>query len=207
MLYHGSPKQFSAFSKEVEVRRTENETNTLGIWLTDKISAAKPFAIGTEAYQEVSTTHFWDDGKPYVYNRVKVIEGYLYEVTLRDVTLMEFNTSHLGVDSFETFMAYRDQYCEYIGAGKGQRSWKERFVLMNTKQANQDFIENLKSKGYDGFVIRNTEYDEKGENIDQYCIFDEANITIQNVTPIGDYLSEEEREEYEKDAKNLHYAF
>lgn len=206
MLYHGSTSLFKNFETNVKKRVTLNETNSLGIWLTNDIDSAKNFSIGVETICETSKTDFWDDGQQKKYMVEKIVKGYLYTVDTKDVKLKEFYSNNGLNDSFDLFMDYRDQYCHYIGFKKGQCSWKRRFLLLNKEEANKDFISDLKSKGYGGFVIRNTEYDAVIGTIDQYCLFNKEDVILSDSANIDDIVSSEELEMLTKKALENHYS-
>lgn len=90
-LYHGSPILFNQFSLNVKTRRTENETNSLGIWFSDDYNVCKNFAIKYYTKRVPSKTEFWEDGKPKIYLKDRFQVGWIYEVQHQTLNLKEYN--------------------------------------------------------------------------------------------------------------------
>lgn len=89
-LYHGSSIKFEKFSLDVKNRRTYNETNSLGIWLSDDSSLCNYFAIKHYTKSVTSKTKFWEDGDPKVFLKDRFQVGCIYEVQTESLNLKEY---------------------------------------------------------------------------------------------------------------------
>lgn len=79
-------------------------------------------------------------------------------------------------DAFEKFMDDRDKFAKYISNGA---KWEDRYIALEVSETNRKFINYLKQQGYDGIIIKGTEYDAKGaglETIDQIVAFDPKDV-------------------------------
>lgn len=170
--YHGSPwPDFDEF-KAGERHNTANETRGLGFWFTNNPETASNFAQKDRIEYEPHPTKKWEDGSPMVFARDVTDVGGVFPVQLKLHNPMIFSPQD-GRDSFDVFMSFRDRWVRYIDGVHGREGhWRKRMIAMNPDEANEEFRAYLTSKGYDGIIIRDTEYDApKGQTIDQYCVF------------------------------------
>lgn len=105
VLYHGSPNIFSNFSLDISERNTKNETNSLGIWLSNNIDLAKNFAIKYFLKYEESKTDFWENGSPKVFGKNTYEIGGIYEVDIKDIVLKEYVLDEFLIAAYETTKA------------------------------------------------------------------------------------------------------
>ena len=89
-LFHGSPVKFENFSLDVKNRRTPNETNSLGIWLSNDTTMCNTFAIKRYSKWITSKTDFWEDGEPKVFLKDRFQVGGIYEVHTESLNLKEY---------------------------------------------------------------------------------------------------------------------
>ncbi|WP_336770044.1 hypothetical protein [Bacillus bombysepticus] len=204
MMYHGSPKKFEVFSNSDVERNTKNETNSLGIWFTNNIEVAKKFAVKYKTDYVESKDQFWNDGSPKVFAQDAPQIGYVYTADISHLNIYTFEPSGADNDSWDTFMDYRDKFCKYITANV---SWKDYYVLMNKVEANNLFIQDLKSKGYNGFIIKSTEYDAIEGYISQVCIFEGAAVKIIKTQPLQEIATLQEIKDITEEAKKNYYSF
>jgi hypothetical protein len=180
IVYHGSIRNFEHFNKEAVVQNLRNDINTIGFWFTSDIDSAKPFAIGTEIIIQKSETEFWEDGEPKVVHFERPVSGFIYKVYIDEPNLKVYQSN--SEDSYDLFMRERDKYCDYLGTKKRHITWKDKAILLNKEEANEEFRKNLFSQGYEGFSIRNTKL--PCGVTDLYCIFSEDSLHIADVIPV-----------------------
>ncbi len=105
---------------------------------------------------------------------------YLMEKEKLDEQIKELEKKSKYRDSFELMMDERDEFAEYISGAKGKRgAWQERYIALHPEETNKRFIEYLKSKGYDGIVLKDTKYDAKDAGVkksDQVIVFNPEKI-------------------------------
>ena len=79
-------------------------------------------------------------------------------------------------DGYVKFMNDRDRFSEYIQPNVG---WKDQYVALHVQETNEKFVNDLKKQGYDGILIKNTEYDSKDAGlkaVDQIAVFDPKQV-------------------------------
>ncbi|SEN85989.1 hypothetical protein SAMN05192533_12344 [Mesobacillus persicus] len=183
IVYHGSIRKFDRFTNESVVQHLRNDINTLGLWFTSNLEAAKPFAIGTESVIEKSATEFWEDGEPKVVQVERPVRGFIYKVYVDEPNLKEYQ-SNTG-DSFDLFMRERDKYCDYLGSHKKNLTWKDGAILLNEAEANSAFRKHLINQGYSGFILRETQ---QFNNItDLVCLFSTGSLQIAEIMPLDGF--------------------
>ncbi|NEY70972.1 hypothetical protein G4D63_04365 [Bacillus mesophilus] len=180
IIYHGSIREFKHFTNESVVQHLENDIDTIGLWFTSEMDAAKPNAIGTETVIQKSETEFWEDGEPKVIQFDRPVSGFIYKVYFDDLNLKEYE-SH-SEDAYDLFMRERDQYCDYFGSRPGKLTWKDQAILLNKEEANSKFRKKLMNQGYEGLLIRNTK--QQSGVTDMYCIFEGDALHIVDVVPV-----------------------
>ena len=83
-------------------------------------------------------------------------------------------------DPYEQLMADRDEFVERGQTPPRVRgSYRGHMMEKNTRQANEEFIAKLKADGYDGILIKNTEFDTSDTNektVNQYVVLDSNQI-------------------------------
>lgn len=81
-------------------------------------------------------------------------------------------------DPLELMMDDMDEFVEYVGGVKGVRGyWHERMASNNTKQAAELFRKKLENEGYDGIILKDSQYDQVGLGSgDQFVVFKPTQI-------------------------------
>lgn len=176
----------------------KNETTTLGAWFTDNPRTAESFS--KSGYEKFVTRLEWNKDNVHVYDENAVKSGAIYPVYLsvQNPKVYEPKTKkvyagkdHAGNvvekdaidDPFEQMMDDRDEFAVYAGNYgedvKGKRGyWRQRMAAKDAEGTNKKFVAKLKAEGYDGIVIRKTDYDSprKGVTVDQYVVFEPNQI-------------------------------
>lgn len=102
IFYHGSPKLFSNFSLEVKERCTKNETNDLGIWLSNSYDLCKRFTLNSSTDLVASKTDFWDNGNPKLFFETSFEYGGIYTVETTGLKLKEYLFEDLLLEEHTT---------------------------------------------------------------------------------------------------------
>lgn len=171
-VFHGTPRaNFKTFKSGMS-RFNFHEAGQIGIWFTDDPLVAQTFAHRTEDEYYTKPGEVWPDGEPKQFIRDKHIYGKVHCVYLK----LENPKIYAGEDGFESMLDDRDQFVKYISGEKGKGSWRQRYITMNRDEANQEFVNYLKSQGHDGIIIQNTKWDAVKKNNNQYVVFDPHQI-------------------------------
>lgn len=199
VVYHWTINEFDEFN----LWKWRNEASGIGNWFVDKKFVADTFA-NTEIVQYYYTdkktgeeivvwektdwwgwlnkdwkypetmsapTPNWEDINYRVTKRPKVIDTFL---SIKNPKV--FESSEDGkIDSFELMMDDRDEvtWATYMVGDKRSDMWAP---YQDRYKTSQEYKDHLKSQGYDGIILKNTEYDGDGEKSDQFVTFEPTQI-------------------------------
>jgi hypothetical protein len=197
MVYHGTPRPgFSRFAEPIK-RSTGFEAAGLGYWFSEDLIVASRFAIGQKTVllpnRDPKTGEYerWDDGELMKYSRQVPIIGKVYACYLRmrhpKIYQTQFEIKDgekKRIDSFEQLMDDRDTFAEYIDAPRGRVKrghWRRKMIAENSELTNKLFRDHLKSQGYDGVILLDSEWDQQQRPHHQYVVFSSYQIWIQEI--------------------------
>jgi hypothetical protein len=181
VVYHGTANDFDEFKTGFK-GASENETSKIGFWFTDNPDTAASFAerqsseFVTKTDPATGDIMKWEDGTPKKFRADNEV-GQVMPVYLSIKKPLVFESKD-GKDAFEAFMDFRDKWAEYVNGTKGvEGAWRNRYVALNVEKTNKEFLNYLKENGYDGIILKNTEYDApSGKTINQYMLTDPTAI-------------------------------
>ncbi len=219
IAYHGSTRSgWNEFQTSPDRKLQKNETSTLGAWFTNNPSTANSFTKNEfgkhenagiyPVYLSMQNPKIYEPkpdsqvidyktGKPVFYKTSKPYFDDDGNMRLQyvDTTKPVMQTN----DPFEQMMDDRDEFVDYYDVKKARGYWRKRMSSMNVIEANQAFVNKLKSEGYDGIIVKNTEYDSprKSTTVDQYVVFDPSQIkSVFNSKPTGSKIITNSSVEY-----------
>lgn len=210
-MYHGSNSKFTVFDSSKGGQ--SNKTAKVGHWFTPNEEGAKNFAnsvwYGDESEPTVYSTYL-NVKNPKVYEAVDntaQIKALNNEI---DSLQRQLDGMRRGSDDFNaTYKKYNDlaKQIENLSYGDPYEQFRSDIYAMEGKtpyQANvgglgmmmddenaatQKYVQSLRDQGYDGIIIRGTNYDNGtlGGVNDQYVVFDSNQIKdINNLRPTAD---------------------
>lgn len=175
VVYHGTNNDFEQFAPGFK-GASQNETSKIGFWFTDNPDTAASFAqresneFVTKTDPKTGDLMRFEDGEPKRFRAPDEV-GQVMPVYLSIKKPLVFESKD-GKDAFEQFMDFRDKWAEYINGTKGvEGAWRKRYVALNVEKTNKEFLNYLNENGYDGVILKNTEYDApEGKTINQYML-------------------------------------
>lgn len=190
-LYHGTPiKSLTGFTLTPDKRNSRFEAASLGVWFTDDFRVACSFAFKTiREYLprlDPNTNDYerWSNGEVKQYAHYELVGGtvYMCNVILHNPAIYESDSDPDGPDSLELMMNDRDQFAAYIDRRRGTVPagyWKRRMIALESEETNRLFRDYLTAKGYDGIILRNTQWDAiDKQRHTQVCVFNPDQIVI-----------------------------
>jgi hypothetical protein len=141
-LYHGSSIKFENFSLDVKNRRTYNETNSLGIWLSDDSSLCNYFAIKHYTKLVTSKTEFEEDGDPKVLLKDRFQVGGIYEVQTESLNLKEYFFIEDMTREFELKLKEYEEKITELKKSINYAKDNSNFSIVNAKMVDLRLLEN-----------------------------------------------------------------
>ena len=210
-LYHGSNSKFTVFDSSKGGQ--SNKTAKVGHWFTPSEEGARNFAnsvwYGDESEPTVYSTYL-NVKNPKIYEAVDNSAQIKALNNEMDGLQRQLDGMRRGSDDFNaTYKKYNDlaKQIENLSYGDPYEQFRSDIYAMEGKtpyQANvgglgmmmddenaatQKYVQNLRDQGYDGIIIRGTNYDNGtlGGVNDQYVVFDSNQIKdINNLRPTSD---------------------
>ena len=207
-LYHGSNSKFTVFDSSKGGQ--SNKTAKVGHWFTPSEEGARNFAnsvwYGDESEPTVYSTYL-NVKNPKIYEAVDNSAQIKALNNEMDGLQRQLDGMRRGSDEFNaTYKKYNDlaKQIENLSYGDPYEQFRSDIYAMEGKtpyQANvgglgmmmddenaatQKYVQNLRDQGYDGIIIRGTNYDNGtlGGVNDQYVVFDSNQIKdINNLKP------------------------
>lgn len=203
-LYHGSNSKFTVFDSSKGGQ--SNKTAKVGHWFTPNEEGAKNFAnsvwYGDESEPTVYSTYL-NVKNPKVYEAVDNSAQIKALNNEMDSLQRQLDGMRRGSDDFNaTYKKYNDlaKQIENLSYGDPYEQFRSDIYAMEGKtpyQANvgglgmmmddenaatQKYVQSLRDQGYDGIIIRGTNYDNGtlGGVNDQYVVFDSNQIKNTN---------------------------
>lgn len=206
-MYHGSNSNFTIFDKSKGGQ--SNKSAKVGFWFTPNKEGAEKWAGQSwwgDNEPKVYETYL-NIKKPLVY---KEVDNSSQIARLEsELKLAEDDISSTSRGSKEYYDAYKrynniasqiedlsytdpyEQFRSHIYAMEGKSPSQANtggvgMVMDNEDEAIKKYVEMLKSEGYDGIIIKGTNYDRNtmGSNNDQYIVFDPEQIkNVDNRKP------------------------
>ncbi len=192
--FHGTNEPFSKFSFK---KQANNESSSFGVWFTNRMRAARAFAKNsplTDYVQKFPSgreiiTHrsgraghyrkhmnglpsrptFWRDN----FKHQRIIKA---DIILKKPLVIHSEGTGKK-DALEKLMDLRDKIGKPSRYGN-EHSWRSRMMEKNPAEATKKLKDLLRKRGYDGIILKNTNYDAggKGKKIDQIVAFGNKNI-------------------------------
>lgn len=192
--FHGTNEPFSKFSFK---KQANNELSALGVWFSNKMRVARAFA------QESPLTDYvqkFPSGREIITHRSG--RGGHYRPFMKGLpnrpTFFRDNTKHQRIikaelslknplvitsqgdgkkDALEKLMDLRDKIAKPKRPYGGQ-TWRSRMMEEDAWQTTQKLKQILRKRGYDGIILKGTNYDAggKGKQVDQIVAFGNKNI-------------------------------
>lgn len=183
VCYHGSSNTFSVFDKELRGSRSGGEGSGVGFWFSTTPEYSKRFKYKMSVYLSIKNPKIFKSGN----------------VSSEELKF-EYNKYNNEKDSDEKYYIYKlikglssrkDSYDHFLldlYHSNNQSPIEQNFYgnlddivqLENKKQAYDNYVNKLKSEGYDGIIIVDTNYDKEkadGKNT-QIVAFDTNQIKI-----------------------------
>lgn len=207
-LYHGSNSKFTVFDSSKGGQ--SNKTAKVGHWFTPNEEGARSFAnsvwYGDESEPTVYSTYL-NVKNPKIYEAVDNSAQIKALNNEMDVLRRQLDGMRRGSDEFNaTYKKYNDlakqidnlsygdpyeQFRSDIYAMEGKTPYQANvgglgMMMDDENAATQKYVQSLRDQGYDGIIIRGTNYDNGtlGGVNDQYVAFDSNQIKdINNLTP------------------------
>lgn len=203
-LYHGSNSKFTVFDSSKGGQ--SNKTAKVGHWFTPSEEGAKNFAnsvwYGDESEPTVYSTYL-NVKNPKIYEAVDNSAQIKALNNEMDGLQRQLDGMRRGSDDFNaTYKKYNDlaKQIENLSYGDPYEQFRSDIYAMEGKtpyQANvgglgmmmddenaatQKYVQSLRDQGYDGIIIRGTNYDNGtlGGVNDQYVVFDSNQIKSTN---------------------------
>lgn len=206
-MYHGSNSNFTIFDKSKGGQ--SNKTAKVGFWFTPNKEGAEKWAGQSwwgDNEPKVYETYL-NIKKPFIY---KEVDNSSQIARLKDeLKIAEDDISSTYKGSKEYYDAYKryndiakqiedlsytdpyEQFRSHIYAMEGKSPSQANtggvgMVMDNEDEAVKKYVEMLKSEGYDGIIIKGTNYDSNtmGSKNDQYIVFDPEQIkNVDNLNP------------------------
>jgi hypothetical protein len=210
-LYHGSNSKFTVFDSSKSGQ--SNKTARVGHWFTPSEEGARNFAnsvwYGDESEPTVYSTYL-NVKNPKIYEavdnsaQIKALNDEMDNLTRQldgmrrgsddfNATYKKYNDLAKQIDN----LSYGDPYEQFrsdIYAMEGKTPYQANvgglgMMMDDENAATQKYVQSLRDQGYDGIIIRGTDYDNGtlGGTNDQYVVFDSNQIKdINNLTPTDD---------------------
>jgi hypothetical protein len=207
-LYHGSNSKFTVFDSSKGGQ--SNKTAKVGHWFTPSEEGARNFAnsvwYGDESEPTVYSTYL-NVKNPKIYEAVDNSEQIKALNNEMDGLQRQLDGMRRGSDDFNaTYKKYNDlakqidnlsygdpyeQFRSDIYAMEGKTPYQANvgglgMMMDDENAATQKYVQSLRDQGYDGIIIRGTNYDNGtlGGINDQYVVFDSNQIKdINNLKP------------------------
>lgn len=206
-MYHGSNSNFTIFDKSKGGQ--SNKSAKVGFWFTPNKEGAEKWAGQSwwgDNEPKVYETYL-NIKKPFIY---KEIDNSSQIARLEEqLKIAEDDISSTSRGSQEYYDAYKrynniakqiedlsytdpyEQFRSHIYAMEGKSPSQANtggvgMAMDNEDEAVKKYVEMLKSEGYDGIIIKGTNYDRNtmGRNNDQYVVFDPEQIkNVDNLNP------------------------
>ena len=207
-LYHGSNSKFTVFDSSKSGQ--SNKTAKVGHWFTPSEEGARNFAnsvwYGDESEPTVYSTYL-NVKNPKIYEavdnsaQIKALNDEMDNLTRQldgmrrgsddfNATYKTYNDLAKQIDN----LSYGDPYEQFrsdIYAMEGKTPYQANvgglgMMMDDENAATQKYVQSLRDQGYDGIIIRGTDYDNGtlGGTNDQYVVFDSNQIKdINNLKP------------------------
>jgi len=203
-LYHGSNSKFTVFDSSKGGQ--SNKTAKVGHWFTPNEEGARSFAnsvwYGDESEPTVYSTYL-NVKNPKIYEAVDNSAQIKALNNEMDVLQRQLDGMRRGSDEFNaTYKKYNDlakqidnlsygdpyeQFRSDIYAMEGKTPYQANvgglgMMMDDENAATQKYVQSLRDQGYDGIIIRGTNYDNGtlGGVNDQYVAFDSNQIKSTN---------------------------
>lgn len=207
-LYHGSNSKFTVFDSSKGGQ--SNKTARVGHWFTPSEEGARNFAnsvwYGDESEPTVYSTYL-NVKNPKIYEavdnsaQIKALNNEMDNLARQldgmrrgsddfNATYKKYNDLAKQIDN----LSYGDPYEQFrsdIYAMEGKTPYQANvgglgMMMDDENAAAQKYVQSLRDQGYDGIIIRGTDYDTGtlGGTNDQYVVFDSNQIKdINNLSP------------------------